>query len=72
MFYTYAKVKGIEVVAKFPFKIGIVAFMIFPELIKSDKDAAEKLKVIIEDPFFELLEVGYICLLYTSPSPRDS
>ncbi len=60
MFYAYAKVKGIEVVAKFPFKIGIVAFMIFPELIKSDKDAAEKLKVIIEDPFFELLEVGYI------------
>ena len=60
MFYTYARVKGVEVVAKFPYKIGIVAFMIFPELIKSDKDAAEKLKILIEDPFFELLEVGYI------------
>jgi len=60
MFYTYAKVKGIDIVAKFPYKIGVVTFMLFPELLKSDKGASEKLKVVIEDPFFEVLEVGYI------------
>lgn len=60
MFYTYAKVRGIDIVAKFPYKIGIVTFMLFPELLKSDKGASEKLKVVIEDPFFEVLEIGYI------------
>ena len=60
VFYTSSRIKGIEVLAKFPWKVGIVTFMLFPELIKSDEEASEKLRVLIEDPFFDLLEVGYI------------
>ncbi len=58
MFYTHAIVRGIEVVAKFPWKIGIVTFMIFPELLKSDVGAGDKIRTLLDDPFFEVFEVA--------------
>jgi len=57
MLYGYTVRRGHEIVARFPWDIGIVTFMIFPELTKSSENASEKLRILIEDPFFELLEV---------------
>ncbi len=50
--------EGIESAVKFPWRIGIVTFMAFPELLRSDEGLADKVKVLVEDPFFDLLEVG--------------
>jgi len=59
-FYTSVKKKGVEIIAKYPYKIGIVTFMAFPELLKTDEGAADRIKTLVQDPFFELLEVSYI------------
>ena len=40
------------------------------EIIQKFSNAIEK--DMLEDIIEELKENGYICLLYTSPSPRDS
>ncbi len=60
MFYTAIEKNGVEIVSKFPYKVGIVVFMAFPELIKSDEGAAEKTKILINDKFFDLLELPWI------------
>jgi sugar phosphate isomerase/epimerase len=60
MMYGYVVKKGVPIVAKFPWDIGIVSFMLFPELMRSSENASEKLRILIEDPFFELLEVMMI------------
>uniref|UniRef100_A0A7C4JJ82 Sugar phosphate isomerase/epimerase n=2 Tax=Ignisphaera aggregans TaxID=334771 RepID=A0A7C4JJ82_9CREN len=57
MLYGCTLKKDIVVTSKFPWDIGIVSFMLFPELMKSSENASEKLRILIEDPFFELLEV---------------
>lgn len=57
MFYAYTRVEDVEVISKFPWRIGIVTFMAFPELMKQFEGIADKLKVLAEDPFFDLLEV---------------
>ena len=37
MFYASTYKKGVEIISKFPYKVGIVAFMVFPELLKTDE-----------------------------------
>ena len=59
MFYTYVPKKDLDVLAKFPYKVGIVTFMAFPDLLQSE-NKAEKLKPVIDDPFFDLLEIPSI------------
>ena len=60
MLYVGVK-KGLhEFIARFPYKIGIVVFMIFPELLKSDKGFSDRVKTLIDDPFFDLLEVSLV------------
>jgi len=60
MMYVGISKKGIELTTKFPYKVGIVVFMVFPELLKSDEGFADKAKVLAEDPFFDLLEVSLV------------
>lgn len=57
MFYTSIYAKNIELVSKFPWKIGIVGFMIYPELQRINIGVAEKLKPILDDRFFDLIEL---------------
>lgn len=59
MFYTYVPKKDLDVLAKFPYKVGIVTFMAFPDLLQSE-NKVEKLKPVIDDPFFDLLEIPSI------------
>ncbi len=60
MLYVGVKKGPHELVARFPYKIGIVVFMIFPEFLKSDAGFSDKVKTLIDDPFFDLLEVGLV------------
>lgn len=60
MFYATLEKNGVEITSKFPYKIGIVVFMVFPELLKSDEGAAEKTKILVDDRFFDLLELSWI------------
>ena len=46
--------------ARFPWDIGIISFMVFPELMRSSEGAADKIRVLLEDPYFDLLEVMII------------
>ncbi|MCS7110685.1 MAG: sugar phosphate isomerase/epimerase [Ignisphaera sp.] len=57
MLYGYVIKDGHEIVAKFPWDVGIVAFMIFPDLMQSTRDFSERLKPLITDPFFDLIEM---------------
>ncbi len=52
--------KGIEIISRYPYKIGIVVFMVYPELLKSDKGAADKTRELLKDSFFDLLEISWI------------
>jgi len=58
LFYTHSQKDSIDIIVKFPYKIGIVTFMVFPELLKSDEGAADKIRLLAKDPFFDLLEVA--------------
>ncbi len=58
MLYAGVIKKGIEIVARFPWKVGVVVFMLYPELLKSDEGAGDKLLEIIHDPFIDLYEVS--------------
>lgn len=60
MFYATLEKNGVEIASKFPYKVGIVVFMVFPELLKSDEGAAEKTKMLVDDKFFDLLELSWI------------
>lgn len=57
MLYGYTVKNGHEVVARFPWDISIVAFMIFPDIMQITKGYSEKLKPLITDPFFDLIEL---------------
>lgn len=57
MFYTSIYAKGLELISKFPWRIGIVGFMVYPELQRTNVGVAEKLKPILEDRFFDLIEL---------------
>jgi len=58
----YASVvkKGIELLARFPWRIGIVTFMVYPKLLKTDEGAGELVATLARDPFFDLLEVAHM------------
>lgn len=58
MFHVSLQKNSFEIISKFPYKVGIVTFMVFPELLKSDEGSADKIKVLLEDPFFDLYEVA--------------
>ena len=58
MLYGFIVRKGYEIVARLPWKVGIVTFMLFPELLKSDTGAGDKIRSIAGDPFFDLFEVA--------------
>jgi len=55
MLGVYKRISGIETLAKFPWKIGIVGFMAFPETLKGE-NIVERFKTLAEDGFFDLLE----------------
>ncbi len=57
MFYTGTYIGGAEVAARFPYQVGIVTFMAYPSLLKSDEGASRLIRGLIEDPFFDLLEL---------------
>ena len=54
-FYVSTEVSGVEVVARFPWKVGIVVFMAFPETMKN-KGVKEAITTLVEDGFFDELE----------------
>ena len=58
MLYAGVVKKGIEIVAKFPWKIGVVVFMLYPELLKSDEGAGDRVQEIVHDPLLDLYEVA--------------
>ncbi|MEM4553349.1 MAG: TIM barrel protein [Ignisphaera sp.] len=58
--YGFIRRKDLEYVSKFPWDIGIISFMLFPELMKSSENATEKIRLLLEDPFFDLIEVTVI------------
>ncbi|MDK6028640.1 TIM barrel protein [Ignisphaera sp. 4213-co] len=60
MLYGYIRKNEVDIVARFPWDIGIVSFMVFPELMKTSEGASEKIRVLLEDPYFDLLEVTII------------
>ncbi|MEM2739781.1 MAG: TIM barrel protein [Candidatus Bathyarchaeia archaeon] len=57
MFYTSIYARGFELISRFPWRIGIVGFMVYPELQRTNIGVAEKLKPILEDRFFDLVEL---------------
>ena len=57
MFYAGIYLDGAEVAARFPYSIGIVTFMAYPSLLKSDEGASRLIRKLIDDPFFDLLEL---------------
>lgn len=60
MFYVGIQKNGQEIIARFPYKIGIVTFMAVPVLGTDPTNVVEKIGFIAEDPFFELLELPVI------------
>ncbi len=60
MFYVGIHKKGQEIIARFPYKIGIVTFMAVPALGTDPTNVVEKIRFLAEDPFFELLELPVI------------
>ncbi len=57
MLYGYTIKDGHEIISRFQWDIGIVAFMIFPDLLQLTKDFNERLRPLITDPFFDLIEM---------------
>ncbi len=58
MLYAGVKKKGIELIARFPWKVGVVVFMLYPELLKTDEGAGDRILEIVHDPFLDLFEVA--------------
>jgi len=58
MFYVGCVRDGFEFAVRFPYRVGIVTFMAFPKFLRSDEGFADEVRVLVEDPFFDLLEVG--------------
>ncbi len=51
---------SVEFAAKFPYPVGIVTFMAFPEFLRTDEGFADEVRALVEDPFFNLLKIGPI------------
>jgi len=60
LLYAGVRKKGLELVARFPWRIGVVVFMLYPQLLKSDEGAGDRLLEIIHDPFLDLYEVSHM------------
>lgn len=56
VFTSSVKYKGLELSVKFPWKVGIVLFMAFPETLKGEK-VLESVEEIVSDDYFDVLEV---------------
>ncbi|RLE99750.1 MAG: sugar phosphate isomerase/epimerase [Thermoprotei archaeon] len=54
------KIRGVEIAAKFPWKIGVVSFMLYPELMKRSEGVAETIIKIAQDPYIDLIEVSKV------------
>jgi len=52
--------KGLRLSSRFPWPIGIVSFMAFPQLMKTEGDVVGCLRAIAEDPFFDGMEVAQL------------
>jgi len=51
--------EGKKKVFDFPWKIGIVSFMAYPNLLKS-QGVEEAVRELVEDPFFDLIELNFL------------
>jgi len=49
--------KGLVFSNRFPWKIGIVSFMAYPDMMTGKGDIINNIKTIVEDPFFDGVEV---------------
>ena len=59
MFSVSVCCRGLIFTSPFPWRIGIVGFMAFPELLKGEAEEMENaLKRLSEDPFFQVHELG--------------
>jgi len=50
---------GEKKIIDFPWRIGIVAFMAYPNLLKA-QEVEKTLQELIEDPFFDLIELNFL------------
>ncbi|NPA96377.1 MAG: sugar phosphate isomerase/epimerase [Crenarchaeota archaeon] len=60
MLYAGVRKRGLELVARFPWRIGVVVFMLYPQLLKSDEGAGDRILEIIHDPVIDLYEVSHM------------
>jgi len=60
MFGVEIKHRGLAIMAKFPWKIGIVSVMAFPSMTKGQDELSASLKAIGDDQFFDAVEVPLI------------
>jgi len=56
VFYTGVNVRGLDLIVRFPWKVGLVMFMAFPDAKTAD-DINEALRCIVADSFFDFDEV---------------
>lgn len=56
VFSIVTRIRGLDIVSIFPWKVGIVLFMAFPETIKNER-VKEAISTIINDEFFDEIEV---------------
>lgn len=59
MFSVSVRRKNMLLTAQFPWPVGLVGFMAFPELMTGSKEEKERaLRALAEDPFFHIHELG--------------
>ncbi len=49
--------KGLVFSNRFPWKIGIVSFMAYPDMMAGKGDIVNNIKTIVKDPFFDSIEI---------------
>jgi len=49
--------KGLVFSNRFPWRIGIVSFMVFPDMAAGKGDITKNIKTILQDPFFDGIEI---------------
>lgn len=52
--------KGLSLSARFPWRVGIVSFMSHPSIIAGEGDVVGSVRRILEDPFFDAVEVSLV------------
>lgn len=57
MFTVSLQFKGLDASFEFPWKIGIVSFMAYPEMMAGKGDIVGNIRKLVEDPFFDGVEV---------------